>query len=88
MWDGGTPSILQTACSLNGHKRNGRNAKGVLTSWDPMLHRQLFKAAFGDETVYQPDDKASSQFMLMMVSANSKYDKVKRGETAFTLPRA
>jgi cytochrome c peroxidase len=32
--------------------------------------------------------KALSQFMLMLVSSNSKYDKVKRGEDSFNLPQS
>jgi len=52
-------------------------------------YRQLFKAAFGNE---QPSTasmtRALSQFMLTMVSANSKYDKVMRGEASFTLPES
>ena len=30
--------------------------------------------------------KALSQFMLQLVSSNSKYDKVMRGEASFILP--
>lgn len=49
-------------------------------------YRQLFMAAFGQE---KPTtalmNKALSQFMLTMVSAESKYDKVKRGEVTFSL---
>ncbi|OJJ20607.1 cytochrome-c peroxidase [marine bacterium AO1-C] len=41
----------------------------------------LFKEAFGVEKVTSPYMlQALSQFMVMMVSANSKYDKYKRGE--------
>lgn len=49
-------------------------------------YRQLFKAAFGSELINtQRITKALSQFLVMMVSANSYYDKVKRGEAKFTL---
>ena len=49
-------------------------------------YRQLFKAAFGSELINtQRITKALSQFLVMMVSANSYYDKVKRGEAQFTL---
>ncbi len=49
-------------------------------------YRNLFKAAFGSEEITeQKMMKALSQFMLTMVSANSKYDRVKRGEASFTL---
>jgi cytochrome c peroxidase len=50
-------------------------------------YRKLFKAAFGDETINtQRLGKAMSQFLLQMVSSNSKYDKVMRGEASFILP--
>jgi len=50
-------------------------------------YRTLFKAAFGDETINtQRMTKALSQFMVTMVSANSKYDMVKNGMATFSLP--
>jgi cytochrome c peroxidase len=50
-------------------------------------YRLLFAAAFGDTAINtQRMTKALSQFMLTMVSANSKYDKVMRGEAEFNLP--
>lgn len=48
-------------------------------------YKRLFKAAFGDEKITEERlYKALSQFVLNLVSANSKYDKVKRGEAVFT----
>jgi cytochrome c peroxidase len=45
----------------------------------------LFYAAFGDSAVSQDHIMASiSEFMLTLVSANSKYDRVQRGEAVFT----
>ncbi len=47
----------------------------------------LFKAAFGDTAVTtQRIGKAFSQYLLTLVSYNSKYDKVMRGEAQFILP--
>lgn len=48
-------------------------------------YQGMFKAAFGkgditSERIY----RALDQFIVNLVSANSKYDKVKRGETSFT----
>jgi cytochrome c peroxidase len=52
-------------------------------------YRQQFAAAFGTpEITTKRMTQALSQFMLTMVSANSKYDKVKRGEATFTLPES
>jgi cytochrome c peroxidase len=50
-------------------------------------YRQMFKSAFGNEKPSTATmTKALSQFMLTMVSANSKYDQVKRGEATFSVP--
>ena len=55
-------------------------------SKDTTYHR-MFKNAFGDTTITTPRImKALTQFMLMLVSSNSKYDKVMRGEDKFILP--
>jgi cytochrome c peroxidase len=49
------------------------------------LYRHAFQNAFGDEDVTsQRMLKALAQFMVTLVSANSKYDKVARGEAIFT----
>jgi cytochrome c peroxidase len=51
-------------------------------------YKRMFKAAFGDEAINtQRLTKALSQFLVMMVSANSKYDRVMRGEESFNLPQ-
>ena len=53
---------------------------------DTTYHR-LFKNAFGDTIISTPRIlKALTQFELMLVSSNSKYDKVMRGEQKFILP--
>jgi cytochrome c peroxidase len=52
-------------------------------------YREMFKAAFGkEEPTTEFTMKAFSQFMVTMVSSNSKYDKVMRGELSFTLPES
>lgn len=48
-------------------------------------YKKLFKAAFGDENITgERVLKAISQFMVTMVSADSKYDRVLKGKTVFT----
>lgn len=48
-------------------------------------YRKMFRAAFGSEEITsQKMLKALAQFMGSMVSADSKYDKVKRGQASFT----
>lgn len=49
-------------------------------------YQQLFKAAFGTATVSRERIvKALSQFTGYMTSADSKYDRVKKGQAAFTV---
>lgn len=48
-------------------------------------YKKMFKAAFGDENITgERVLKALSQFMVTMVSANSKYDQMKKGTATFT----
>lgn len=50
-------------------------------------YKKMFTAAFGPSTITLDQiTKALSQFQLTLVSANSKYDQVMRGETSFILP--
>lgn len=52
-------------------------------------YRLMFKSAFGSEDINTKRmTQALSQFMLTMVSADSKYDKVMRGEATFNLPES
>src|SRR5688572_6103694 len=49
-------------------------------------YKQLFAAAYGDNNITsQRILDALKQFVLSMVSANSLYDKVKRGEGSFSV---
>jgi len=53
------------------------------------VYRSMFAAAFGSEEINTKRmTQALSQFMLTMVSADSKYDKVMRGEATFNLPES
>jgi cytochrome c peroxidase len=48
-------------------------------------YKRMFRAAFGDETINsQRMLLAITQFVGMLVSADSKYDKVKKGAATFT----
>ncbi|MCC6762532.1 MAG: cytochrome-c peroxidase [Chitinophagaceae bacterium] len=54
-----------------------------------VVYRSMFTAAFGSDDINTKRmTQALSQFMLTMVSANSKYDKVMRGEATFNLPES
>ena len=53
------------------------------------VYRSMFAAAFGSEEINTKRMmQALSQFMLTMVSADSKYDKVMRGDATFNLPES
>ncbi|SEM56718.1 cytochrome c peroxidase [Chryseobacterium taichungense] len=48
-------------------------------------YKKMFKAAFGDENITGDRVlKAISQFMATLVSADSKYDRMKKGTAVFT----
>ncbi|MBO6201657.1 MAG: c-type cytochrome [Chryseobacterium sp.] len=48
-------------------------------------YKKMFKSAFGDDQINgERILKALSQFMVTMVSADSKYDQVKNGKASFT----
>ena len=50
-------------------------------------YKTMFKAAFGNSAISTQNlTKALSQFLVMLVSDNSKYDKVTRSESTFNLP--
>jgi cytochrome c peroxidase len=57
----------------------------ILKLQSDSLYPSLFKSAFGDETINsQRMLFAIAQFVGSMVSADSKYDKVKKGQAVFT----
>jgi cytochrome c peroxidase len=89
MYDGGINHLdLQPLAPLTAPNEMGETINGVLQKLRAdKTYRTLFTAAFGDATINtQRMTKALSQFLLTLVSANSKYDKVMRGEVAFNLP--
>ncbi len=89
MWDGGINHLdLQMLAPLTASNEMAETIESVINKLKKdKEYRKLFKAAFGDETIStQRLGKAMSQFLLQLVSANSKYDKVMRGEASFILP--
>jgi len=87
MWDGGVSNIENQPI---GPIQNPVEMKLTLTEVVNRLaasakYRRLFKNAFGDSTVSsQRMLKAITQFQGLLVSCNSKYDKVKKGLADFT----
>jgi cytochrome c peroxidase len=89
MWDGGINHLdLQMLAPLTADNEMGETIENVIKKLkSDKEYRKLFRAAFGDETINtQRLGRAMSQFLLQLVSANSKYDKVMRGEASFILP--
>ncbi len=89
MWDGGINHLdLQPLAPITAENEMAEIIENVINKLKAdKEYKQLFKAAFGDETINtQRLGKAISQFELQLVSSNSKYDKVMRGEATFILP--
>jgi cytochrome c peroxidase len=89
MWGGGVYDLdLQPITPITTHEEMDENLENVLNKIRALpKYTAMFKSAFGTEEVTTARFmKALSQFMLMCVSSNSKYDKVMRKETgaAFT----
>jgi cytochrome c peroxidase len=86
-WDGGVSSLNKQAINPLSH------AKEMDNRLDEFLRRLnqsnfyqgRFYRAFGDSSVQTSSLlKALASFTVSLVSANSKYDQVKRGESSFT----
>ncbi len=89
MWDGGINHLdLQPLAPLTAHNEMGETIENTISKLRKSnIYPQLFKAAFGDPTINtQRLGKALSQFLLTLVSSNSKYDKVMEGLDSFSLP--
>jgi cytochrome c peroxidase len=87
MWDGGVNHLdVQALNPITSSVEMNETLKNVvLKIHNSEQYKSLFTAAFGDNTITgQRILKALSQFELMLVSSNSKYDKVMRKEAVFT----
>jgi len=86
-WDGGVNHIeVQPLSPLTAPNEMGETLDSALYKIKKdTAYKRMFKAAFGDAVINsQRMLKALAQFTGTLISANSKYDKVKRGETTFT----
>ncbi|TAD86127.1 MAG: cytochrome-c peroxidase [Bacteroidetes bacterium] len=89
--DGGVLNLdVQPLSPITNPIEMGETLDGVMKKLSASAtYRSMFNAAFGSETINtQRLSFALSQFMLTMVSANSKYDQVKDGKATFTLPES
>ena len=86
-WDGGIANLeVQPLAPIIAPNEMAESIENVVRKLNAdTSYKRMFKQAFKTEVIDSKNMlKALSQFMGMMVSANSKYDKVKRGETSFT----
>jgi cytochrome c peroxidase len=91
MWDGAINHLDMQALSPISHvDEMGETIENVIKKIEKEPRYQTaFYEAYGDtEITGERTLKAISQFLLTLVSANSKYDKVKRNEAKFTIQEA
>lgn len=89
MHDGGINHLdLQPLAPITAPNEMGESIDSVLQKLRAdATYRKMFTAAFGDATINtRRTMQALSQYLLMLVSANSKYDQVMRGKDSFNLP--
>ncbi len=87
MWDGGIFDLdLQPVAPITNHVEMDDSLVNVLNRLQQSAqYPALFKKAFGSAEVTSANFlKALSQFMVMCVSSNAKYDSVMRHQASFT----
>ncbi|MBC7425470.1 MAG: cytochrome-c peroxidase [Bacteroidia bacterium] len=87
MWDGAINHLdMQALAPITHPDEMGSSIDSVIAKLQSKLrYRQLFYNAFGDSVITTERTlKSLSQFMLTLISSNSKYDKVMRNETGFS----
>ena len=87
MWDGAINNLdMQALAPISHPLEMGSSIKNVVIKLQASKkYRQLYFLAYGDSIATgEKTLKAISQFLLTLVSANSKYDKVIRGEEPFS----
>ena len=87
MWDGAVNNLdMQALAPISHPAEMGSSIKEVVEKLNAgEKYHKLFYNAYGDSIATGEHTlKAISQFMLTLVSANAKYDKVMRKEMSFT----
>ena len=86
-WDGEFTSLFDEAAQpINGHIEMGENFNAVIAKLekDPE-YRDMFRKVFRSNFISAENMlKALAQFTGTLVSANSKYDRYKKGEASFS----
>ncbi len=88
-WDGAATFLdSQYIIPITAEKEMNETISNVLNKLrDDDNYPQLYANAFGDQEITtERTFKALSQFIVMMISANSKYDKWERGEAVTLTP--
>ena len=87
MWDGAINNLDMQALAPITHKAEMANdIKSLVQKLNTIkLYKHLFKDAFGDSLATgEKTLKAISQFLLTVISSNSKYDRVMKKQEIFT----
>jgi cytochrome c peroxidase len=87
MWDGAINHLdMQALAPISHPSEMGSNINEVIKKLnESKAYKELFLNAFQDSTISTSKIlKALSQFQLTLVSANTKYDRVKMGKEVFT----
>lgn len=87
MWDGGINNIeVMPVAPITNPVEMHETLPGVIAKLEQSArYRKLFKAAYGSEEITdQKLLKALAQYLIMIISDNSKYDQVRRGEASYT----
>jgi len=83
MWDGGIADLdLQAIAPITNHVEMDETMENVLNKLrSSSQYPALFRKAYGTEEITTSNFlKSLSQFMLMCVSSNSRYDSITRGD--------
>jgi cytochrome c peroxidase len=87
-WDGGINNIeVQPLAPITAANEMAEDINNVINKLQQDAdYKRMFREAFGDETVNsQRILLAITQFVGSLVSADSKYDRVKKGTASFTV---
>lgn len=85
-WDGRTTKLIdQPLACMTAPEKMGETTNGVAEKLkNDTAYSRMFAEAFGDENITADRlSKALTQFVVMIVSADSKYDKVKTFSASF-----
>ena len=87
-WDGGINHIeVQPLAPITAPNEMAEDINNIIKKLQgDAKYRQMFKAAYGDETINSQRMLLSlTQFVSLMVSGDSKYDRVKAGKATFNI---